>query len=59
MIIDRTMDLSKNKIHIKKVYRNPSPARIYEWAVMHEEGRFHNPQLPAPDQRSSLDALLG
>lgn len=32
MIIDRTMDLSKNKIHIKKVYQNPSPARIYEYA---------------------------
>jgi phosphoenolpyruvate carboxykinase (ATP) len=31
---DRTLDLSPYKIRVKAVYQNPTPARIYEWAVM-------------------------
>jgi phosphoenolpyruvate carboxykinase (ATP) len=31
---DRTMDLSQYKIHVKTVFQNPAPARIYEGAVM-------------------------
>jgi phosphoenolpyruvate carboxykinase (ATP) len=34
------MDLSKNKINVKTIFRNPAPARLYEFAVLeHSHGK--------------------
>lgn len=39
-MIDKTLDLSQMKVHVKNVFQNPAPARLYEFAVLeHSQGK--------------------